>query len=178
MSAKKSNAAAYFLFGLFMVLPFLGWAGGHIYTDIVFDIHCGGRIKRAADANTVEIAQKELEAVIAYADQKGYTQGYTSVLWNTPSEDVGFWYNNLKTALEELKHLPPSATPLEKSNMLIKLRETLIDHKEKGDAVTVPSGLARFPNNTAWFWGGWISGIMGVIGGLSLMLWFKAWTSR
>lgn len=164
-----------FLFFLVMSVPLMllvGYVGFRAYTNIVFDINCGDRLKRAADANTVEIAQKELEAVVIYAEQKGYTQGYTSVLWKTPSEDVGFWYNNIKTALEEIKHLPANASPLEKSNMLIKLRETLIDHGVKGDTITVPDGLARFPNNAIWFWAGWIISVPGLIGFSFLFLCF------
>jgi hypothetical protein len=37
-----------------------------------------------------------------------------------------------------------STSSVSKTNLLMKLRETLLDNKE----VTVPTGLARYPNNT------------------------------
>ncbi len=42
-----------------------------------------------------------------------------------------------------------SESALERTNVLIKLRETLLD-TGKGTKVTVPDGLAIFPNNKLW----------------------------
>lgn len=167
MKSNRNNGVVGFI-GLLLCLPMLGLASGRIYTNVVFDINCVDRIKRAADANTVELAKTELEAVVAYLEKTDRTQGYTSVLWKTPSEDVGFWFNNLKTSLEELKALPATASPLEKSNMLLKLRETLIDHNKNGDEVTMPDGVSRFPNNMLWFVLGVVFGFLGVIGSFCL----------
>ncbi len=33
------------------------------------------------------------------------TSGYTSILWQTPDEDIGFWYTNLKASQQELQNL-------------------------------------------------------------------------
>jgi hypothetical protein len=118
-----------------------------IVKSIQFDQSCGGYLERAASANTVEIAKGELQRALFYIETEDLTSGYTSVLWKTPDEDLGFWYNNIKTSYNELLSLPENASPLEKSNMLLKLRETLIDHKEKGDSITVPGGISRYPNN-------------------------------
>lgn len=44
---------------------------------------------------------------------------------------------------------------MEKTNLLMKLRETLLDNGEKGDNQTVPSGLSRYTNNGMfgiWTW--------------------------
>jgi len=76
--------------------------------------------------------------------------GYTSVLYNTPDEDVTFWYQNLKDSYNGLIALKDSVSELEKSNMLIKLRETLIDHNKDGESITIPDGISRFPNNFEW----------------------------
>ena len=47
-------------------------------------------------------------------------------------------------------NVSPNASQLEKSNVLMKLRETLIDNGENGDNLTVPDGLSRYPNNLMW----------------------------
>ena len=129
-------------------IPLIGWCGFRVYKIVVFDIECEGYMKRAADANTVEMAVKEMETVVAYQESRGMTQGYTSVLYRTPDEDVGFWYQNMKASLAELKSIKPDASLLEKSNMLMKLRETLLD-EGRGTQVTVPRGISIYPHNTA-----------------------------
>jgi hypothetical protein len=152
--------------GIVLLLPFIFWAIVCIYKSITFDINCGDRIKRAADANTIELATKEMEAVVNYIEVEGMINGYTSIIYRTPNEDVTFWYNNLKSSLEELKKVNPEASQLEKSNLLMKLRETLLDHGSDGVKVTAPSGISKYPSNTAyavWLWIGIILLISGVI---------------
>lgn len=137
------------LFSLLFVL----WAGVRTYKAIVFGIECTGRMKRAADANTVELARAEMEKVVHYAMEQGLTNGYTSVIYRTPNEDIGFWFQNMQASLEELKRVRPDATQLEMSNVLMKLRETLLDHGGQ-IRVTVPFGISIFPHNV-WYtvWG-------------------------
>jgi hypothetical protein len=146
------------------------WTGIRIYNSVVFDIHCEGHLKRAADSNTVETAQKELAVAIKYLEDHNMNQGYTSVLWKTPSEDVGFWYQNLKAAHAELSKVNSETTQLERTNILMKLRETLLDHGKDGDHVTAPDGISVFPNNTVVFISGWVVFIMV---GISVILFFK-----
>lgn len=133
--------------GIILLLPFLFWAGFRTIRDINFNRNCGGYLKRAADANSVDLAKTELTRALRYIEAHGMTKGYTSIIYNTPDEDVGFWYTNLKTSLKDLEDLGPNATPLEKSNTLIKLRETLLDHGNGSEQVTMPSGISVYPNN-------------------------------
>ena len=49
----------------------------------------------------------------------------------------------------------------------MKLRETLLDNGEKGDKLTVPSGLSRYPNNGMWGILTWLA-ILIIIG---LIIW-------
>lgn len=130
---------------------------------VVMGIHfkqgCGGHLKRAADANTIEIAESELKMAIDYMEANNLTTGYTSVLWKTPDEDIQFWYNNIKTSYQELIALKDDSPSMEKSNMLMKLRETILDHGDKGDNLTTPNGISRYPNNAligTLFWIGLI----------------------
>lgn len=78
------------------------------------------------------------------------TSGYTSGVYTTPDEDVGFWYRNLKESYAELDALSNLAekqelSSLEQSNTLLKLRDTLCDHSEGKERLTCPSGISRFP---------------------------------
>jgi len=45
---------------VFLLLPLLLWAGLRMYKIVVWDINCGGHIKRAADSNTPELATQDL----------------------------------------------------------------------------------------------------------------------
>ena len=122
---------------------------------INFDRNCTAYLKRAADANTVETAKTELTQTINYLDDNNLTKGYTSIFYKTPDEDISFWYNNLKSSQLELSKVNDSTSALEKTNLLMKLRETLLDSGEKSDHITIPDGLWRFPNNLlygVWFW--------------------------
>lgn len=104
------------------VVSLLIWGGARNVANIQFNRNCEGHMKWAADANTIELALQKMEIVISYLEHKGLTRGYTSIIYRTPNEDVGFWYNNLKASFEELKKInPASATQLEKSNLLMKL---------------------------------------------------------
>lgn len=156
--------------GTILCLLCLTFCGIRIYKNIIFNINCGGRLKRAADANTTELAKEELKAAIEYAQSCNLISGYTSILYRTPDEDVGFWYRNITNSLNELESLRPDATQLERSNLLMKLRETLLDTGEKKMSVTVPKGISIYPNNVGYFIWGLISFIEG-LGGVILIVW-------
>lgn len=111
---------------------------------------CFGHLELAANANTVELAEKELGTALNYIEARGWTSGYTSVIYRTEDENVGFWYNNLKSAHEELLTLSDDSSPLEKTNVLMKLRESLIVNKEHGDVISKPVGILYYPNNLGW----------------------------
>jgi len=139
------------LIGLVM---FLFWAGTRIIAGISYEQDCGGYLKRAADANTIELADKELTKAVTYIEGNGLTSGYTSVIYRTPDEDLGFWYSNLKASQKELQEIDSEATQLERTNVLMKLRETLLDDGESGQSVTQPDGISVYPNNAVlWFLG-------------------------
>jgi hypothetical protein len=107
-----------------------------------------GYLKHAADANTIPLANQELTKTIDYLEENNLTEGYTSIIYKTPADDIGFWYQNLKASQEELQNLKPTSA-LERTNVLMKLRETLTDSGER-TKVTYPKGLQFFPNNKLW----------------------------
>lgn len=127
-----------------------------IINSIRFDQECGGFLKQTADANTAEIALERLNIAIAYAEAHNLTSGYTSVLWKTEDENIGFWYRNLKACQSELEACL-DGTQLEKSNVLMKVRESLTDSGKDHTQLTIPTGISRYPKN-AWFLVlGWMS---------------------
>lgn len=124
---------------------------------VQFDINCTQHLKRAADANTVELAKEELAKAISYAEENNLTEGIVSIFLHQPRNDVGYWYKNMSEAYAELEKLPEDATSLEKSNMLMKLREALLDEEEAEVSVTIPDGIDIYPNNVLYFWWGVLS---------------------
>jgi hypothetical protein len=161
---------SYVLLGLIMCLPFIGYIGVLYYNDVVFTQEIGGHMERASNANTVSLALEEMKIVVENIEKNGYTEGYTSVIYRTPDEDVGFWYLNMKESLEELKKVNPNSTQLEQSNVLMKLRETLVDNSEDGMSITVPKGISRFPYNLLYAIIFWITFIFAIFGVTSLWI--------
>lgn len=137
-----------YLISAVLILFSVGVFGVRISKGIVFKQNVSGYLKRAADANTIDLANAELTKVINYLDANNLTSGYTSVMWETPDEDIGFWYQNLKASQQELQNLN-SDSALERTNVLMKLRETLLDTGEK-TKVTIPKGLSVYPYNLLW----------------------------
>ncbi len=157
-------AASLFFAGLFLAF---GITAG--FKSYFFDIGCEGHLKRAADANTVELALAELDVALTYAEQKGLTSGTTAVILPTPAEDLGFWYTNLVASRDELRKLGPEATALVRTNVLMKLRQSLLDKTQSGEKVTAPGDISLFPNQrfyTAWG----IGSFLGLVVSLGLFL--------
>ena len=136
--------------GFVLILAACVVFGFRISKNIEFKQNVKGYLKRAADASTVQLANEEISKAINYLEVNDMTTGYTSVLYKTPDEDIDFWFRNLKASQHELQALK-SESALEKTNVLIKLRETLLDTGEK-TKVTVPKALHLYPNNKVWAW--------------------------
>lgn len=139
---------------ILFTLLFVAWGIVRTVNYYSFDLGVTQHLKRAADANTTSIAKSELSIAISEIERRGLTSGIVSLVLHQPSNDIGFWYNNIKTSYNELLVLPDTSTPLEKSNMLMKLRETLLDNSKNGTAVTCPSGISIYPYNALYFWWG------------------------
>ena len=122
---------------------------------VEFEQNCTGYLKQAADANTIELAIDRLDKAIEYVESKNLTDGYTSILWKTEDENVGFWYKNLKSSRVELEKALCSSQ-MEQTNVLMKLRETLTDNNENGTYITYPYGLWKYPHNMEFAVFAWI----------------------
>lgn len=137
--------------------------GAEWYKGYEFSRDCKAYLKRAADASTVEIAVGELNKAINYAEGMGLTKGNSSTFFYSPVNDVDFWYENLVAARQELLDLDSDAPSLEKTNALMKLRESITDDSGDGVVVTVPANLPVYPNQTlyaVWLWSTLIIGIV------------------
>lgn len=139
---------------IFLILLFIGLSGFRIYHNIIIKKEVTGYLKRATDASTIELALNDLQTAIKYLENNNLTTGFTSILYESPDEDVAFWYNNLKASEAELEKAKNSSS-LEKTNVLLKLKESLLDDGKKSSSVTYPAGISIYPNNklvTILFW--------------------------
>jgi hypothetical protein len=118
-----------------------------VVRGIIFNKNCAGYLKQAADANTVELSLERITKAIEYAENNGLTYGYTSIIYKTEEDNVEFWYKNLKACQKELEEAF-NGTQLEKSNVLMKVRESLTDNRQQGTSLTLPNGISRYPYNT------------------------------
>jgi len=139
------------LFGVFLMIPLAILLTWRIVCSVSFSMDCAGYLKRSADANTIEMAQTQLNIAIKYLEEHNLTTGYCSIFLKQPKNDIGFWYNNLKASAKELASIPPTASQLEKTNVLMKLRETLLDQGES-TTITGPDGISIYPENKLFFW--------------------------
>jgi hypothetical protein len=106
-----------------------------------FERQCEDHLRIATHTNSIETAIVEVDAAISYVEANHLTDGSTDVFLKTPSHDLSFWYQNLKTARQSLLAVPKTATEMEKSNVLLKLKETLS---------LVPSGISLYPHTLFW----------------------------
>lgn len=122
-----------------------------IAKSVQFGANCKDYLKLSADANSVVLAEKHLTTAINYLEENNITSGQAKLFVAYPKNDISLWYDNLKTAQSQLQEMIESGeyTELEQSNMLMKLRETLLD--ENG-IVTTPMAVAFQPNGTLLTW--------------------------
>ena len=159
MYARESNAGFIFALSGFFFFSLLccGWLTTRTVNDIIFNKECGNYLGRAANASTVEITKEQLKIAITYLEKEKLTEGFTSILYRTPDEDVGYWYKNLCSDLQVLESLPANSTELEKSNTLIRVKETLVIKSQGSEYVLCPEGISIFPHNTLFMFWGWIT---------------------
>lgn len=142
----------------------LVWGGIRIVASERYDMNCGGYLARAATANTVPLAKENLDKALHYLESHDLTQGYTSIAYKTPDEDIGFFYNNLVQSRAVLEKVPANADELTVSNTLLKLHNSIMTHGEHGDDVIAPSGISIYPANTIMAMLGWIAIPLALIG--------------
>lgn len=143
-----------------------------IVKSIQFNQNCKGYLKQTADANSVELALDRLNKAIDYVESNNLTSGYTSIIYRTEDENIEFWYNNLLTCKQELTECIESSQ-FEKTNVLMKVRESLTDQAEEGTVITYPSGLSRYPNNKMFAFFNFFSLLIVLVGSCWFLLELK-----
>ncbi|MFC3813303.1 hypothetical protein [Lacihabitans lacunae] len=119
-------------------------------------------LTKAVNASTKEIASEELTKTLTYLKSKKLTKGFTSIMWKTKNEDIGYWYENLEASKRKLQP-QKSANRLENTLALKKLNEAIMDTGKKTRPI-VPEGLAVYPNNKQWAFLMTIATLMAIIG--------------
>ena len=132
--------------------PFPNWIYS-IVKDIQFSANCGDYLELSADANSVVLAEKHLTTAINYLEENNLTSGQAKWFVAYPKNDISLWFENLKTAQIQLQEMIKDGnyTELEQSNMLMKLRETLMDGGEN-ERITLPLAISLAPNGTLLVW--------------------------
>ena len=122
-------------------LPFPNWVYS-IVKSAKFNANCGNYLELSADANSVVLAEKHLTTAINYLEENNLTSGQAKWFVAYPKNDISLWYENLKTAQSQLQEMIKNGnyTELEQSNMLMKLRETLMDGGER-ESITLPLAI-------------------------------------
>ena len=160
----KKYKKIFLIIAIISTLTFISWATVRIIKTIQFDFECKAYLKRAADSNTIELAKGELKKAIDYAKEKDLTTGIVSIFLKNPANDIGFWYHNMNLAYEELDSISDNASSLEKTNVLMKLRESLTDSDSSGaTSVIIPDGITVYPNNMLYFLWALLSLILTII---------------
>lgn len=143
--------------GFLSFVIFLVWAGVRIYVGVQYDTRIDDYISQAATSPTPVIAVDKLNMAIAEAERRGLTSGNTGVFLTYPTNDVGFWYKRLVDSRDVLQQLPPHDSPLEISNTMIRIHESLLGQDGQNQSVKAPAGISIYPNNTLFFWWCWLS---------------------
>lgn len=112
-----------------------------------FKFGCQAYIDRAIVASDLDVAQAELGKAIDYMEQHSLTEGIVSIILKNPKNDIGYWYNTIKDTHRQIMEFPRDATQLEKSNFMMRVRESI-------EGLSTPSWIFLYPHNTLWLvWG-------------------------
>ncbi len=138
-------AKLFLVLGIICTVLFGAWATLRIVKAVSFDMNCHAYIHRATGATEIETAKVELTKAIKYIEENNLTEGTVSIFLKNPRNDLGFWYSTLKSAYKELDTFSENATQLEKSNYLMRMRESFYE-------VGLPNGISIYPHNVLYFW--------------------------
>lgn len=148
-------------------LPFPNWIYS-IVKSIQFSANCTNYLELSAEANSIVLAERHLTTAIDYLERNEITSGQARFFVKYPKNDIGLWYENLKTAQSQLQKMIADGdyNELEQSNMLMKLRETLLDE----ECVVLPLCVSLSPNGTLLLWLNLTMWLVWILGGF--MCWW------
>ncbi len=125
------------------IVLFVSCLGYGTYKAIVFDTQCKEYLSLAANANSIELAKTNLDKAIQYIEQNQLTSGNTAFFIKGPSTDLTSWYANLKACQKEVWAMDvKKGTVLEETNLLMKLRESLMSE----GLIIIPENIILYPD--------------------------------
>ena len=147
------------------------------FKDYRFERECAGYLNLAANANDPKLVIKYMDIAIEYIERNNLDKGNTTVIFNYPDRSLDYWYANLKEIQADVKALPDDVSQLERSNVLMKVRESLTDSDSQGGSrIILPPYIAYYPSQFFWSTMSWICGIMSIVSvcgfGVTLMIHF------
>ena len=146
-----------------LIVIFAAWAALRIVAAIRYDIAVSAHVNNAVHAVDFEVAENEMAIAIENFEAFGLTEGCTGVLYKSPADDVGLYYQKLLDAREEYRTFS-SESELEKFSLQQRMEESLKTAAPSNISVAV-HGLEAI-----CFWWGLISFL------LILILWvIKEW---
>lgn len=139
-----------------------------IYAELSFKANCTDWLSSAANASTVMIAHDRLSVALSYLEKRNLNSGSTHIIYYSPVNDVSLWYKNIKSSQTELSLLIEHDDELSvgqdkhlrESNVLMKLREVLLDNGE----IVKPPNIALYPHIVSYYVLGTLSVILGGFG--------------
>jgi len=135
------------IFYLFF-LSTLSWGGYRLVAKFQAQSAYLGYLKNASQTDSIPLIKIELKKAMVEIERRGLTSGYTSIIWTTPNDNIGLWYKNLMLLLNQLYYFPDNSSAKEKSKMLMKIKEILIDEsKDEKDNLYFPEKVYLFPHN-------------------------------
>jgi hypothetical protein len=141
---KKMKPGCVYAFGVLCIVGGLLLGTPPLVSHLRFDWECGQFLKRAADCSTPAACVEELDKAVGYMEANGLTAGNSGVFFKTPECDIAFWYKNISGARSAARDAcAEGITSLERSNVLIRVRETLLD---SGKEITLPPHASIYPN--------------------------------
>jgi len=138
---NKSLLGTIILIALIVItITFLSF---RIFSFVNFNANCANYLRVATNAGTIENATYNADIAINFLKNHNLDSGFTSTLYKTQDENLEYFFKNLTDTVTSMKNLPQNASELEKSNVLLKFREVLLDN----NSLSIPTGISIFPFN-------------------------------
>ncbi len=131
-----------------------GWAGHRLHLDRMFTAQVTEYVLAAYKTDDPEKAKKYLTTAQAYLETTGKTDGFTSIAYPTPDEDLGDWSASIKDASEfEATGIKDDRKPWQRKLLAAGLvNEVEIQGGKKRLDLNYPGGVSAAPYNSHVFW--------------------------
>ena len=147
---RKSGSVGLGLMCILVGLFFTALACIPIVKGIVFNRDCGAYLERASQAPTPDIARVSLDKALAYLNENHMTEGNTYIIIPSPNDTLEWLYSRVSQARKVLDEITVKSTPLEVSNVMIRMKDSISEQGESGEHVILPVHVALWPYQLFW----------------------------